>query len=309
VTIGIAAYGPRAGQAILEGLRAAEGVGRGAIGGFVSFAAIGEDGRLHRAETQRDGSRGLFGGEPLPAHLARARHAVLMSSGPDRPVPLSQFTPGDPRVGLVTGHRLPNTAGASGIAMNEEVLRRMGQGFAAFEAVERVARDNPHVDGGLIALAVDGQVHARDTAYVERFPDRGGIILGSREQGGIVAVLHNAIRPYRSLALLVAETVLDTILPEDAPDGVVGLAAGMPIEPGPENAIRVDAAFTVQSLTLSDPRYLSGRWSLGLGPMASIVMNDTVVAHLLYEPYLVIEAGRLETLDGAARMEIPFRYR
>jgi hypothetical protein len=308
VTIGIAAYGPRAGQAILEGLRAAERLGRGAIGGFVSFAAIGEDGLLHRAETQRDGTRGLFGGEPLPAQLARARHAVLMSSGPDRPAPLAQFTPGDPLVGLVTGHRLPNTSGAAGIALNEEVLRRMREGSSASEAVEGVTRDNPTVDGGLIALALDGQIHARDTAYVERFPDRGGIVLGSREKGGVVAVLHNAIRPYRSLALLVAETALDTIVPEDAPDGMVGLAAGMPIESGPENAIRVDAAFTVQSLTLSDPKYLSGRWSMGLGPMASIVMDDTVVGHVLYEPYLVIEAGRLETMDGAARMEIPFRY-
>ncbi|MET0745480.1 MAG: hypothetical protein ABWY78_19065 [Microvirga sp.] len=308
MTIGIAAYGPRAGQAILEGLRAAESIGRGAIGGFVSFAAIGEDGRLHRAETQRNGAQCLFGGEALPAHLARARHAVLMSSGPDRPAPLAQFTPGDPLVGLVTGHRLPNTPGAAGIALNEEVLRRMGQGSTPSEAVERVVRDNPHVDGGLIALALDGEVHARDTAYVERFPDRGGVVLGSREQGGIVAVLHNAIRPYRSLALLVAETVLDTMAPTNQPDGVVGFAAGVPIAIGPESAIHVDAAFSVLSLALRDPRYLSGRWSLGLGPMAPILMNGTVVAHALYEPYLVIDAGRLETMDGAVTMNLPFRY-
>ncbi len=50
----------------------------------------------------------------MPTVFAHARHAALMSSGPNRPSPLAQFTPGDARVGLVTGHRLPNTVGAGG---------------------------------------------------------------------------------------------------------------------------------------------------------------------------------------------------
>ncbi|MCU0466775.1 MAG: Asp-tRNA(Asn)/Glu-tRNA(Gln) amidotransferase GatCAB subunit A, partial [Anaerolineae bacterium] len=39
-----------------QALAAAESVGRGAIGGFVSLAAIGE-GVLHRCECQRSGAR------------------------------------------------------------------------------------------------------------------------------------------------------------------------------------------------------------------------------------------------------------
>ena len=114
MTIGIAAYGPNAGQAIIDALRAAEVVGHGAISGFVSMVVIGEDGELHRIETQRGGTQGLLKGGEMPTHFMRARHAALMSSGPDRPSPLAQFTPGDARAGLVTGHRLPNTVGAAG---------------------------------------------------------------------------------------------------------------------------------------------------------------------------------------------------
>ena len=94
MTIGIAAYGPNAGQAIIDALRAAEVVGHGAISGFVSMVVIGEDGELHRIETQRGGTQGLLKGGEMPTHFMRARHAALMSSGPDRPSPLAQFTPG-----------------------------------------------------------------------------------------------------------------------------------------------------------------------------------------------------------------------
>ncbi len=66
MTIGIAAYGPNAGQAIIDALRAAEAVGHGAISGFVSMVVIGEDGELHRIETQRGGTQGLLEGAGCP---------------------------------------------------------------------------------------------------------------------------------------------------------------------------------------------------------------------------------------------------
>ena len=56
MTIGIAASGPSAGAGIMVGLRAIEAIGRGAIGGFVSLAVLTLDGRLVRAETQKDGT-------------------------------------------------------------------------------------------------------------------------------------------------------------------------------------------------------------------------------------------------------------
>ncbi|WP_046868073.1 DUF6963 family protein [Microvirga massiliensis] len=308
MTIGIAAFGPNAGQAVFDALRTAELVGHGAIGGFVSLVVIGEDGKLHRGETQRGGTRGLFEGDAVPAHIARARYAALMSSGPDRPSPLSQFTPADARIGLVTGHRLPNTVGAAGIALNEEVLGLMGQGMTPAEAVERVVRENPTSDAGIIALSLDGEVFAEDTAYVARFPDRGQAVLGSVDQGAVVAVLHNAIRPYRSLAALVAETALDRMDPPDAADDTLRLSAGLPIRKGPVNAIQIDETHAVTSLTVSDPKYLAGSWSMGLGPMVPILMDDKVVAHALYEPYLVIASGCLASIDGADALQIPIRH-
>jgi hypothetical protein len=308
MTIGIAAFGPNAGQAVFDALRVAELVGHGAIGGFVSLVVIGEGGKLYRTETQRGGTRGLFDGGAMPLPMARARHAALMSSGPDRPPPLSQFTPADARVGLVTGHRLPNTIGASGIALNEEVLGLMGQGMTPAEAVERVVRENPTGDAGIIALSLDGEVFADDTAYVARFPDRGQAVLGSVDQGAIVAVLHNAIRPYRSLATLVAETALDRMDPPDAADDTLRLKAGLPIRKGAVNAIQVDKSHAATSLTVSDVKYLAGNWNMGLGPMVPILMDDKVVAHALYEPYLVIVSGCLASIDGADSLQIPVRH-
>ena len=131
MTIGIAVYGPMAGLATFKALQAVERVGRGAIGGFASFVAITADGALLRSETQRGGTATLFtAGETIcalpPQAFAEAPWAALMSSGPDRPAPLSQFTPGRAGVGLVSGHRLPNMPGADGLPINRAVLDRHG---------------------------------------------------------------------------------------------------------------------------------------------------------------------------------------
>ena len=85
MTIGIAASGPHAAKAIIAALAAVEAIGTGAIGGFVSLAAI-SGGVLHRAQTQTGGGRALFEG-PTPPHFLEANLAVLMSSGPNRPAP------------------------------------------------------------------------------------------------------------------------------------------------------------------------------------------------------------------------------
>ncbi len=59
MTIGIAAYGPNAGQAIVEALRAAEVVGHGAIGGFVSLV-VDRRGRRRCTGPRRSGAaRGI----------------------------------------------------------------------------------------------------------------------------------------------------------------------------------------------------------------------------------------------------------
>src|SRR5690606_22937806 len=124
MTIGIAAHGPNAGLAVMRALAAVEAVGRGAIGGFVSFVALTEKGGAEWRSVQSGGSAALFGAgqHSMPSVLARARNAAVMSSGPNRPEPLCQFTPALEHVGLVTGHRMPNTIGVNGINLADEVL-------------------------------------------------------------------------------------------------------------------------------------------------------------------------------------------
>ena len=101
MTIGIAAFGPKAGAGIIAGLGAVEKIGRGAIGGFVSLVVLTDDGRLLRASVQVGGSEALFS-EELPPEIAQAQCAGLISSGPNRPEPLSQFITAKIGVGIVT---------------------------------------------------------------------------------------------------------------------------------------------------------------------------------------------------------------
>ena len=82
MTIGIVAFGPNAGAGILAGLHTAETNGRGAIGGFVSLAALTKDGKLLRASIQDGGSQKLFGTD-LPTEIAQAQLVGLISSGPN----------------------------------------------------------------------------------------------------------------------------------------------------------------------------------------------------------------------------------
>lgn len=305
MTIGIAAYGPNAGLAVWTALRAVERIGSGAIGGFASFTAIGTDGRLHRVETQRGGTAGLFPDGAVPPDVALSRYAAVMSSGPDRPEPLAQFTPADPRVGLVTGHRIPNTLGAGGVRLNEEVLALMASGWSAERAVEQIVAANPEADAGFIALGLDGTIHAADTAYLAQFGDAGSARLGSAGEGAAVAVLHNAIRPCRSLALLAAETAYDVMVPPNAVVGHATMMAGVPVEPGDRNALRVDFEGRLVAVTVGNGKFTRGRWGIGLGYRVPVRYADGPVRHALYEPHLVVEDGRLVSIDGAPEFRLP----
>ena len=169
MTIGIGATGPRAGRAAFDALRAAERVGQGAIGGFVTFAVISQDGAVRTSVTQRGGTATLFtdgettGVEP-PGLFAEARCAAVISSGPDRPTPLEQFIPADAKVGLVTGHRIPPSTGSDGKPMNSGVLERLKAGMSPEKAVSEVIGATPEADCGLIALSTNGDVASANTA-------------------------------------------------------------------------------------------------------------------------------------------------
>ena len=234
MTIGIGAIGPNAGLAVFKGLQAAERVGTGSIGGFAVFAAISEDGRLFMSETQRGGTATLFtagetSGVLPPSEIAAAPYAAVMSSGPDRPAPLSQFLAADPAIGLVTGHRLPNAAGRAGIALNKAVLALMGRGMSAQVALAEVLDAEPDADAGMIALGKGLGIAARSSRLVEGRPDLGAARRVAEE--ATVEVLHNAIKPHASLAPLVADIVLGVLQPTFLPAGSITVHAGTPAHP------------------------------------------------------------------------------
>ena len=313
MTIGIGAYGPNAGRAVFDALAAAEKVGSGAIGGFVTYAAIGDSGEDYRSETQRGGTSTLFtegettGVDP-PEEFARARVAGVISSGPDRPPPLAQYVPADARGGLVTGHRIPPTTGVNGKPMNRDVLARLVGGESAVRAVDEVVGSNPEGDCGLIALDMEGGAHCRNTERVLRRPDVGTALHRDEASGAVVAVLHNAIRPWPVLAELVAAVALDTMIGEVEPKGWVTIEAGTPIGMGPENAVHCDPSGIAQRVTTTDPA-IGERGELGAAIYlaSAVYVGDELVGRTTFEPITSIENGRFFELSGKSTLRMSYR--
>lgn len=300
MTIGVAASGPGAARAILTALAAAEGVATGAIGGFLSFACIGAEG-LWRCGRQRNGARGLLE-EGLPAGIGEAPLAVLMSSGPDRPLPLSQFTPGAGAVGLVTGHRFPNAPGRDGIGLGQSALEKMRRGAAPEAAAAAVALENPSADAGLICLGIDGRIGLANTAYVAGFP---GLGQAQRSIGPLsVGVLCNAIFPASALAALVAELALGAMQP--VPDyGEVLISAGLLVRYGARADLIVSETMVPLELNLPAPWEPQGVWCGGYGPEAKLTtQNGQVLGRLVDEPFLTCRGNRLEGIDGKDRLAV-----
>lgn len=313
MTIGIATSGPMAGLAAFRALAAVEAVGRGAIGGFVSFAAITASGEMMRAETQRGGTRTLFtagestGVDP-PAAIAEAPVAALMSSGPDRPSPLSQFTPGAAEVGLVTGHRLPNLPGVDGRPIGEAVLAAMAAGKQPQDAVSLVMSENPEADAGVIAVARDGRIALADSLSVKKRDDIGSMLLENAATGGRVGVLHNAIFPAAALASLAASVALDLSAPADAWDFTVELTEGMRLEPGSENALYLTSDGSALRIVVAGAAWVSSSWEGAvLMRGAPVRRGDKDVGHVTAEPYCVAEGGRIVSLSGRSRIDLPIR--
>lgn len=309
MTIGIAAYGPHAGLAILRALAAVETIGRGSIGGFVSVVALTPTGAVIRAEAQQGGIRGMFplGIEGAPPELLTAQVAGLISSGPNRPEPLAQFTPALAGVGLVTGHRMPNTRGVGGRQINDEVLALMRDGVGVEAAVRQVLAANPLADAGIVALSADGDIVAADTDYVARRGDSGRAVIGSRAAGAVVGVLHNSIHPARPIATLATEVALDVMQPQDRIDGWITLRAGTRLRAGHANAVEITRTDCVDMIVVEDHRFLEGGWSVGLGYETPVIRENVRVGTMLHEPYMVVRDGCVLTIDGERYLRIPIR--
>ena len=311
MTIGIGATGPNAGLAVWRALAVAERVAEGSIGGFAAFAAIGEAGTLLCAETQRGGSRTLFTegettGVAPPPEVATARYAAVISSGPDRPDPLAQFLAADPAVGLVTGHRLPNTKGSDGVALNQSVLSAMAGGLQAADALERVLSGNETADAGMIALGPDRGIAARNSALVATRPDLGA---ASQDDGhgAAVKILHNAISPTASLAPLLADIAMAVLAPVPVPAGHIIVNAGTPLVLGHAHRLLVDETDTALRIETSDPGILTGRHVCAAVYLGAVVHRaGSDVGRTIVEPNVLVENGHVVRMSGRSEFRIPY---
>ncbi len=309
MTIGIGATGPNAGLAVFRALAAAEAVGTGAIGGFAVFAALSAEGRVYRAETQRGGTATLFtdgettGTGPRP-EIAAAPFAALMSSGPDRPLPLDQFLVAS-EAGLVTGHRLPNTPGPDGRPTNASVLAAMANGKSAAQALSVAIDSDPDVDAGMIALGPGRGLAALNSRLVAARPDLGGATMSRGECA--VAVLHNAIFPAAELAPLVAAVAFHILVPPPVVVGHAVIRAGTPIALAEAHRVTLGSDGVATLVETTESRILSGRHvcaAIYLGAM--VVCDGKLLGRTVMEPNVLVEDGRILRLSGQSVVRIPY---
>ena len=304
MTIGIAASGPWAGAGILAGLRAVEAIGRGAIGGFVSLAVITEDQQLLRAETQDGGTSGLFPKSP-PEAILRAPLAALISSGPNRPPPLSQFVAAAPDIGLVTGHRFPNLKTKGGDALNSLVLAAMQHGASAQDAIDHVIAAQQGFDAGFISLSRDGTLGMGNTTTALRLVHKGAARQTCTETGAEVATIHNAIQPSKAITTLSNEIVLDEMRQRVTRIKKITLEVGLKVHQGDETSIHIDDTFTATQVMHPDAKHLGQETFFGLGDRVQILHQGTVIGWLGSEPFMVIKEGAIASLDGHEQVHLP----
>lgn len=312
MTIGIGAYGPRAGLAVYRALQSAERVGRGAIGGFATYAAIGSDGRVFRHQTQRGGSRTLFiegeaTGVPPPEDVANAIAAAVISSGPERPEPLSQFLAVDGAGGLVTGHRLPNGLSIDGTALNLDALEKLIAGKSAKEAVDFVIDRNREADVGLLAVDLRGGVYSRNSDRVQRRPDLGHARLEDATADTVVEVLHNAIRPFPATALIAAAVALDTMRGDPKSAGWITIEAGVPLVLGRENAVHCGNELRAQRVVTTDPIIVKGRHACaGIYLHSKVYSDGKLIGLTMFEPITTVEDGTITEMSGQSIMRMNY---
>lgn len=301
MTIGLAAYGPRAGEGILAGLAAVEKVGRGAIGGFVSLAAITETGDVLRAETQTSGQTSLQDNPNLAA-ISAAPWAALISSGPNRPEPLAAFVWADAEVGLVTGHRMPQLPDPEGHPLNARVGEMMRAGNSPQAAIDAIVAGHPNADAGFLALSRQGEFGLGNTAHVLARRDLGQHI--AHREKLWAAALHNSIQPQRPLALLAVEAALDAMEAQPTQSWVT-IPSGIPVAHGTKSEVWIDKAGRAERILHIHPPPNSDEWSFGLGDWVPVAGENGICGVLGYEPYMVQRDGRLLTIDGAQERRVP----
>lgn len=249
MTIALAAFGTNAGKAVYCGLLAAEILGRGAIGGFVVSSILDGQGAHHQLTCQDGGITALDG---VMDHQS-AKCAAVISSGPNRPEPLSQFLAGRSGLGLVTGHRLPSRAGDDGQPVNLAVLELMAAGIPTSDAIDAIFRDNPELDAGLIAVQSGGPLVSGNSARVSR---RNDVLSATRQESAHgYALLCNSIYTAREVLLeaVVGAIMWENLTGECTAFFISEFVETVPIQPGDADRIDLDPKNRVIGIQIAEP--------------------------------------------------------
>ena len=304
MTIGMVAIGPAAGAGIIAGLRGVEKIGRGAIGGFVSLAILSDDGRLLRANVQDGGAEALFSNE-IPHEIAQAQLAGLISSGPNRPEPLSQFITAKTGVGIVTGHRMPQTKGKDKIPLNSVVLAEMASGKDPQAAIDHVLHLYPDIDAGFLAVSVHGRIGIGNCDSVLARGDQGMGILNVKSGAAKVATIHNAIFPHGLVSTLANHVAMDTMFQQGSPKQWIIIKSGITLKFGTKTQVHIDKSSLVEHIVISNNTILRGSWAIGLGDIVEVISGGVRVGWLGYEPFIRILDGQIIDIDGYKENKLP----
>jgi len=321
MTIGIGAYGPHAGEAVFEALQHVERatlgeVGSGSIYGFAVYTVITQDGKMITYTTQRGGTTTLVtSGEEVGLRpgksVLEARVAGIISSGPNRPEPLTSLLAAKASVGLVTGHRIPNALCIkTKQPVNSRVLLLMEQGMKPQDAVNKVINeDNSHIDAGLIAVNLAGEIGVVNSQRILKRADLNHSRAEDKVMGSIVEVINNEIFPPKAVGDLAAAIAINTMTREREPDFFVTVKSGTMVEKGDEDRVDVDANMVASKIYTIDHYVLEGG-QLCVIPYAysKVYKDEDFIGILMSEPVTVLKDGLTTKLCGRDFIEIPAKH-
>jgi len=296
MTIGVAAFGEHAGAAVYDAVLGAELLGRGAIGGFAVMAVLDEPGGLQYRVTQRGGVTSL----DLPPAWRDARVAAIISSGPDRPEPLTQFVAGANGIGLVTGHRLPSLTGAAGTPLNRAALDHLARGSAPQQAVDAVLQTHAEWDTGLVAIDSLGRLGMANSARVRRRDDLGEF--RRSEPRASLGLLHNSIYARGNLAAHLGELAWSSLHGGGGPWRFVTLARPVVLTVASKDCVHVDDAGTIVAIETANPSLATmDRVSTAVYLGTDVRRHGVLAGITATELYVRIRAGEACPLESRAQ--------
>lgn len=319
-TIAIVAVGPNAGQAVFEALQQVERIASGSIGGVAVIDVMLEDGTICSYQNNgRGGTATLFiegerTGVPPPPGIAAARIAAIVSTGPRAPADVGQepceqeYSTGRNGVGLVVGHRIPDSRGQDGQPVDAQVMQLMNQGVSPAEALDRVLGANPDVDAGLIAVSADGILAVRNAERVERRPDYAHARGEDRTTGALVQTILNEIHPPQAVAQLVVNAALEVMGSFQEPDLQILVQSSLSVEYGHDNLVEVDNELVATRIVTDIAGHVEGEVWAALPYISSPVLQDgRVIGYTINEPLAEVRDGVIQSLSYQPEMMVSVR--